>query len=178
MPALTARDVILEILRSVDGELTGKTRLHKAFYFAHLYYAGDRPGLLTSHPIARMPNGPGIHGGDELISEMVRDGLLTVELVHEGPYPEYRYRLTRPDNSTSHPPEDARRAIELAACFCRDRTPAELSDLTHEHSRSWKEGADGDILDIYVDIIPEDEYESRKADIAELGQQLFKSNKP
>src|SRR5712691_3651317 len=120
MPVMTAQDLILEILRSAEGELTGKTRLHKAFYFAHLYYAGKKPGLLTSHPIARMPNGPGIHEGDELISEMVRNGLVIVEPIHEGPYPECRYRLTAPDRSGSRPPEEARRAIELATCFCRD----------------------------------------------------------
>src|SRR5581483_9784151 len=84
MSRVSARDVVLEIIRSADGEWVGKTRLHKAFYFAHLYYAAERPRLLTSHAIARLPQGPGIQGGDELISELIRDGLLTVELTHEG----------------------------------------------------------------------------------------------
>src|SRR4051794_835855 len=74
----TAHAVVLEILRQADGEWTGKTKLFKAFYFAHLYYAAERPGALTHWPIARMPQGPGIDNSEGLFSELVRDGLLTV----------------------------------------------------------------------------------------------------
>src|SRR5262249_30621489 len=75
-------------------EWTGKAKLFKAFYFAHLYYANENPGLLTSWPIARLPQGPGIHQSQELFGRLVSEGCLTIEQVHEGPYPDYRYRLT------------------------------------------------------------------------------------
>src|SRR5579872_6868508 len=118
MPQTKARDVILEILRNTDGEWNGKTKLFKAFYFAHLYYANERPGLLTDWPIARMPQGPGIDKGDALLAGLVRDGYLTVEHFHEGPYPENRYRLTDKGWKAGGLPEDAKCAVEKATIFC------------------------------------------------------------
>src|SRR5437588_9025156 len=108
MPRTRAQDVILEILRHADGEWTGKAKLDKAFYFAHLYFANERPGLLTDWPIARMPQGPSIEKSHELFGELVREGYLTIEQVHEGPYPESRYRLTDKGRDAPKPPEDAR----------------------------------------------------------------------
>src|SRR5262249_11867399 len=84
MARTRAQDVILEILRSADGEWTGKARLFKAFYFAHLYYASERPGRLTDWPIVRMPQGPGIDRSEELFEELKEQGQLISELVHEG----------------------------------------------------------------------------------------------
>jgi len=159
MPRTTAKKVILEILRVGDGEWTGKVKLHKAFYFAHLYYANEQPGFLTDWPIARLEHGPGIHEDEPLIRGMVDEGLLQVELVHEGPYPEHRYRLTeKARQECSRVPGDARLAIEQAALFSKDRTAAELSFLTHHRSRSWKQGQMGEILNIYIDTISDDEY--------------------
>ena len=168
MPRVTPQDVILEILRVADGEWTGKTKLYKAFYFAHLYYANERPGLLTDWPIARMPEGPGIHQGDRLLNAIAEHGFLTVELSHEGPYPENRYRLTDKAGQVPRPPADASSAIKDAANFCLPRTATELSQLTHERSRSWKLGRDGDLLNIYIDTIPDDEYQRRQDELARL----------
>jgi hypothetical protein len=175
MPRTRAHDVILEILRDADGEWTGKSKLDKAFYFAHLYFANERPGLLTDWPIARIPQGPGIAKSQDLFGELVREGYLTVEQVHEGPYPDSRYRLTDKGRDAPRPPEDARAAIKEATLFCQPRTAAELSQLTHERFRSWIEGQDGDILDIYLDTIPDDEYQKREKEIARLDEQLEKA---
>jgi hypothetical protein len=173
MPRTQAPDVILEILRNADGEWTGKTKLFKTFYFAHLYYAIEKPGLLTDWPIVRMPQGPGIDRSHQLFGGLVRDGQLIVERVHEGPYPEYRYRLTEKGRDGERPPEDARAAIKVATLFCSSRTAAELSQITQERSRSWMMGKDGDILNIYIDTIPDEEYERRQMEIEQLDQRLI-----
>ena len=173
MPRTTAKKVILEILRVGDGEWSGKVKLHKAFYFAHLYYANEHPGFLTDWPIAKLQHGPGIHDDEPLIWGMVDEGLLEVELVHEGPYPEYRYRLTEKGRQEgSQIPDDARLAIEKAALFSKDRTASELSFLTHERSRSWNEAQMGEILNIYIDTIPDDEYQRRHRQMRELSRNL------
>jgi hypothetical protein len=172
MPHTKAQNVILEILRSADGEWTGKTRLFKAFYLAHLYYANQTPGLLTDWPIVRLPQGPGIHNSEQLFADLVNGGYLTVEPVHEGPYPEYRYRLTDKGFAATRPAEDACCAVEKAVGFCEGKTGADLSQITHERSRSWIKGQDGDILDIYIDLIPDEEYQKRERDIKELDRQL------
>ncbi len=172
MPRVEARDVILELLRAADGEWTGKTKLFKAFYFAHLFYANESPRLLTGWPIARMPQGPGIHRSDELFRSLVDAGLMEVESIHDGPYPEYRYRLTKKGRDVERPPDDVRMAIEKATLFCLPKTAAELSQLTHERSRSWLNGKEGDILDVCLDTIPDDEYEKRAAELVELDRQV------
>jgi hypothetical protein len=175
MPRTKAPDVILEILRNADGEWTGKAKLFKTFYFAHLYYADQKPNLLTDWPIARMPQGPGIDQSHKLFGELVGEGYLTIESVHEGPYPEQRYRLTEKGRDAARPPEDARAAIREATLFCQGRTAAELSQLTHERSRSWIEGNNGDVLDIYLDLIPDEEYQQRAEEIARLDGLLAKA---
>lgn len=172
MPRAKAADVILEILRRSDGELRGKTRLFKVFYFAHLYYAKARPGILTDWPIARMPEGPGISDSHKLFKGLIDDGLMEVEQTHVGPYPEYRYRLTKKGREAGDLPADARDAIGAATTFCEGMRATELSQLTHEQSRSWNEGKNGDILNIYIDIIPDDEYSARQGELNRLNAVL------
>src|SRR5438034_9436388 len=110
MPRATAQQVILELIRQGKGEWVGKAKLFKAFYFAHLYYADERPGILTDWPIVRMPEGPGIHDSGTLFAELVREGYLTIDRTHEGPYPEQRYRLTDKGTTALPLPEDAGKA--------------------------------------------------------------------
>jgi hypothetical protein len=173
MPRATATAVVLEILRQADGEWVGKAKLGKVFYFAHLYYGAERPGLLTDWPIARLPNGPGIHKGEDLFAELLAGALLTQEITHEeGPYPEYRYHLTEKGRQATGLPEDVRHAIGKAVMFCKDKTASELSQITHEHSRSWNAAKDGDVLNIDIDLIPEDEYAKRQQEFRRLDQSL------
>jgi Protein of unknown function (DUF4065) len=170
MPALTAKHAILEIIRKSDGEFTGKTRLHKALYFAHLIYFDLAPGYLTDAEFARMPQGPGIDGGERILHELQDEGLLEFEAFHEGPYPDNRYRLTAKGKTLPIDlSERASTAIQRAVDFVQPRTAGELSQLTHEYSRSWNlQEKLGGLLDIYIDVIPDDEYQKRQADIKEM----------
>ena len=172
MPRTNARDVVLELVRDAGGEWVGKGKLSKAFYFAHLYYADDRPGLLTDWPIVRRPEGPAIHDGDALLGGLVRDGYLAVHLDREGPYPEYRYRLTDKAAELSPPPGDAREAVRKAAEYALPKSAAELSEITHERSRAWKAGVDGEILNIYVDLIPDEQYREGQAAFDQIERAL------
>ncbi|MGL4550769.1 MAG: hypothetical protein ACRC33_06245 [Gemmataceae bacterium] len=172
MPAAEPGDVILEILRQADGEWVGKTKLFKAFYFAHVYSAIKRPVPLTDWAIARMPRGPGIHDSDRLFGSLVAAGTLLIERVHVGPYPEFRYRLTDKGKAVPGLTGEALAAVHDAATFCSSRTASELSQITHEYSRSWNEGADGELLNVAIDAIPDDEYDARKAGIRRIDAQL------
>lgn len=175
MPKLNAQQVVLQLIRAADGEWCGKKRLFKAFYFAHLYYAAEHPGILTDWPIARLPEGPGINDSSFVFDPLVAQGLLVIERVHVGPYPEYRYRLTEKALALPEPPDDAKRAIEQAAQFSLHRQASELSAITHEHSRSWKKGQNGDTLDIYIDLIPDDEYETEQQKTADLNGMMIEA---
>lgn len=91
---LLAKKIIVEIIRQAGGKWIGKTKLYKAFYFAHLYYFESAPDYLSDWPIVRMPNGPGIDSGDELLRELAATGVLTRDFVPEGPYRASRYHLS------------------------------------------------------------------------------------
>lgn len=170
MPALTTKQAILEIVRRNDGEFNGKTRLHKALYFAQIYYFELAPGYLTDANFARLPQGPGIDGGERILKELQEEGLLELESVHEGPYPENRYRLTsRGKGLVVDLPEKASVAIQRSVDFVRHKTASELSQFTHEYSKSWNQQTNGKLLDVSIDVIPDDEYQRRQADLVEMG---------
>jgi hypothetical protein len=167
MPATTLQRVILEILRKSDGEFSGKTRLYKACYFAHLYYFESAPGILSECDFARLPQGPGIHQGDAILDAYRDQGLLDYELFHEGPYAEYRYRLSdRGRESLGELPSKVDSAIQRAVDFVRDKTATQLSQFTHEYSKAWNEGNNGDVIEIHIDVIPDTEYYQRQKELA------------
>jgi hypothetical protein len=169
---IRAEQVIYEIIRQMRGELVGKTKLFKAFYFAHLIYAENSTGFLSEWPIVRMPHGPGIHASSELERDLVDAGAITKEDIKVGPFPTVLYKIAGGTCPGGTLPEPAVAAIQKAVSFVRDKSAAELSELTHEHSRSWNQALDGDELNVYIDMIPDDEYESRKRRLGALHQDL------
>lgn len=168
MARATAQQVIMEILRCADGEFSGRSRLSKAFYFAQLDYFDKNPDTLTSWPLVRTPQGPGLHDSATLFDSLLAEGLLEIEPIHEYVYPEYRFRATEKGRRQPRLDLDAAASIQRAVEFVKDKSAAALSQLTREHSRSWNEAEDGEILDIYIDLIPEVEYRRRTQDISDL----------
>jgi hypothetical protein len=55
-----AKRVLVDLIRAAGGEWRRKTRLYKAYYLAHLFYAEAETGDLTNWPVVKMPYGPGI----------------------------------------------------------------------------------------------------------------------
>lgn len=170
MPRTDAEHVVIELIRQAGGVWDGRSKLFKAFYFAHLYYAADEPGILSDWPIVRMTHGPGIQDSAVLLSRLTNRGDLAIERIHEGPYPECRYRLATKAASASPLPADAVKSIKAAADFVIPKSAAELTQLTQQRSRSWREAKDGEIIDIYVDLLPDEEYDAEKAKLAHLDQ--------
>jgi len=137
----------------------------QGFYVAHLLYAEQERGYLTAWPIVRMPFGPGIDCGDELVTELEMSGVLKRKKVPEGPWQSTRYELSGAGSDGDKLSAAEKRAIKQAVDFVGSKTATELSDLTHEFSRSWIEARDGQPLDIYIDIIPDEEFDRRERDI-------------
>lgn len=166
-----AKQVLREIIRLSGGTVAGKTRLFKVFYLAHLYYAREEPDYLSDWPVVRMPNGPGIHDAESLVEELVREGSIQVCQVQVGPYVQVEYRSLR-EEPPSCLPRGAEAAIQEAVEFVRGRSAAELSELTHEFSRSWQDAQDGDELNIYLDLLTDDEYARARRRLDELASDL------
>jgi len=162
-----AKQVILEILRRTGGPLD-KVRLYKAFYHAHLIFAETNPGFLSAWPFARMPRGPGIDMGSKLLEELQATGILTQQGSGEAAV----YVVTDEKAQVEPLPAPAQDAIQQAVEKVLSQTPEQASDQTHEQSRAWQEGRNGDILNIYIDPIPEDEYRKRQDDLRALDEEL------
>lgn len=166
-----AKQIIVEIIRLSGGRLESKTRLYKTFYFAHLYYAKQNPGYLSDWPIVRMPHGPGIDAAEALIKELVADRVIEVCRADFGPFSPVQFRLV----NSAIPGElslEAIAAIRDAVEFAKSKSAAELSDLTHEYSRSWKIGRDGEELNIYIDLVSDEEFEREASEFDALSKSL------
>ncbi|HYV36446.1 MAG TPA: type II toxin-antitoxin system antitoxin SocA domain-containing protein [Gemmataceae bacterium] len=172
LDAIQAKQVIVELLRAAGGAWTGKTKLYKAFYLAHLYYAENEPGYLTNWPVVRMPNGPGIDAGDELLEELELTGIIARDAAMVGPYHTSSYRLTGKKLPAERLAKKALEAIRVAVEFVQTKSATELSDLTHEFSRSWLNARDGQHLNIYIDLIEEDEFARREQSLETLHRDL------
>jgi len=162
-----AKQIVIEILRTAGKRLPSKTRIFKAFYFAHLFFAQRSPGFLSDWPVVKMRRGPGIMDGDRILEELVREGLVEVRTIHDpatGPFPAQEYVLkteVMPDLDLN-----AVEAIRDAVTFVQNKSVSELTELTHEYSRSWNSANEiGDELNIYVDLVDDQEF-------AELQQSL------
>ena len=172
LDGIRAKQVIVELIRAAGGEWTGKTKLYKAFYLAHLFFAESEPGYLTNWPIVRMPNGPGVDSGDELLSELALCGVLARKGTKTGPYPTTTYRLMKKRPPGEKLSKAALAAISAAVEFVQTRNATELSDLTHEFSRFWNTARDGQTLNIYIDQIDEGEFDEREQALDALNRDL------
>ena len=152
-----AKLLICEIIAAAGGKLVGKVRLHKAFYYAHLYYWQRGCGVLTSYPIVRLPFGPAIDEGPSLLAELVQDEEIRIGWQPNGPFKEAVFELTQPFQID---PANVRfQAIEEAVAQVKSKTAVELSEETHLYSRSWQDGQTGQELDIYADLLDDAEYQ-------------------
>lgn len=164
--AQEAKDTICDLIAAAGGVLHGKVRLHKAFYFAHLFYFRYGEGVLTDHPIVRLPQGPFIDNGERLIDELRREGVLSIGSAPVGPFQETVYRLAAERVVDLETPRG--RAIHQAVELVVNRSAAELSELTHEHSISWQNTENGREMDIYLDLLTDDALASMRREIAEI----------
>ncbi len=166
---LRAQQVILEMAnQSPDNKIEGKARLFKIFYLAHLYYAYDEVGFLSEWPIVKMPEGPGIDRLNHLLHDLLTQKMLETTPIRIGPYPAMCYRATGKAWPGAPLEREAVEAIRQAVKFARNKTGAQLSDLTHEYSYSWNEAESGMELNIYLDLLSEEERKQAKQTASEV----------
>ncbi len=165
-----AEQIILEILRKSKSGLN-KGQLYKTFWIAHLYYAQSNRGYLSDWPIVIMPKGPGIDKGPAILGKMSREGVISMTSEHYGPFTEHLCKALPADSPTQLTPKQIE-AIALAVEYTSNMTATELSALSHEKSRGWRDGIAGQEIDIYADIIPDEEIEHSRHEMA-LAQEQY-----
>src|SRR5262245_5775654 len=166
-----AKKIVVELVRQAGGQFQNKTNLFKAFWKAHLAYAENSPGYLSTWPIIRMPNGPGIEDFDYLLSEMLADGWLAIGEAQVGPYQAMVLSLGANCPPPSLP-EAAIAAIREGVKAVDGKSAAAVSDESHRQSRVWREAKDGEELDIYLDLMNDAERDQREANIAALANAI------
>jgi hypothetical protein len=166
-----AERVILEILKQVHdqkGKLRGLDResLTAIFWSAHLYYAKRNPGYLTNWPLLRSRWGVEIKDASALLAELVEEGLLQVEQVERGPFPVAVYCPTGKEDGAELPGaavQAIRQAWDEASALLPFRC-----GWPPLYSRTWRHTPEGEEMDVYLDLIPEELYEEQRRELEGL----------
>ena len=107
--------------------------------------------------------------GPVALAELVREGKLRITSQPNGPYKEAVFELTQPFQID---PTTVRFAvIEEAVEQVKSKSAVELSEETHLYSRSWQDNQTGQELDIYTDLLDDQEYQQVLQD-AEQSREL------
>jgi len=156
-----AKRIILEIIRQAGGVFDNKTNLYKAFYHAHLRFAETQPGYLSTWPIVRMPRGPGVDRFDVLLGELMAEGRVETKEIDHGKHKGFRFVLRGNQPECDDLPEGAVEAIAYGVAQVSGKRATRVSEESHEASRAWREAKDGEELNIYPDLLSDEEYQER-----------------
>jgi hypothetical protein len=167
-----AKQIIVEIIKQAGGSLQNKTNLFKAFYHAHLEYAKANPDYLSNWPIVRMPRGPGIDNASMLLGELMSDGVLDVKQIQDGDFVGFRFALTGEPPAGSPLSPKAIEAIRKGVEHVDGKTAKEVSDKSHDSSRTWQSSRNGEELNIYLDLPDDDEFKERDQAIRKIAADL------
>jgi hypothetical protein len=178
---LTERDRAKALMVALVAKCGGstpieRTRLYKGYWIAHLIHMDEHGAILSEWPVVKMPHGPGVERGAELLAELVAAGVLRERQVKRGPFTALAYTVA--DRKAAKTLLASLRAEELesvhqACAIVRDRTAKQLSDFSHERSRSWKAAKPGHELAIYADLVWDDEESDQLAErLAEAERRL------
>jgi hypothetical protein len=176
---LGARAVVCAIVqqsasRKLEKVVVGRDSLVWLFWLAHLYYARKNPGYLTAWPLIRKPWGAEILDLDAILKGLIEDGLVRAERVDYGPIPLTSYVSTGKPLDLELRPQVLDAVREAHSFFTADKDlgapwsrPFPLS-----FSRAWRITPDGEELNIYLDLIPDDAYEDGRRMLEELSRGL------
>ena len=112
-----------------------------------------------------------------MILQLKKSGSVTLGHEPKGPYTETVCKLTD-EADLKDLPQGAAEAIESAVKIIKMHdSVAQISEWSHEVSRSWNSTPNGAEQDIYSDLIPDDVYYERRLKLDELNEvydDLFK----
>lgn len=157
-----AKAVLLEAALVAGRSGLQRTNHYKVFWLSHLVNLLQTGLHLTNWPIVKMPAGPGVDAGAELLDELQMAGLLTIERQAIGPYIskpavvpptalDAAERVVR-----EHLTSAERESIREAYGSIGSSGAGAASDWSHAVSRSWREASPGSALDVYADLYQDD----------------------
>lgn len=154
-----AKNIVLGILEEAGGTLIGASRLNKAFWLAHLIYWQEHEGRLSSHPIVKLPDGPGIEWREEILRQLTDEGRIQRSTFKKRGE---KYQLIGDGPTLS---DSERQAIGKALKVLGARGYKGLSEWSHR--QSWKAAELGEQQDYYLDLLTDDQVEQIRSSYSE-----------
>jgi hypothetical protein len=164
-----AKRIVCAIIDAAGGRFEGKTRLNKAFWWAHVYHYRNHRGLLSKYPIARLTEGPAIDDADLLLISLERKGRITQGQQQKGGYPESVFALTQKPEALE---DEAMDSIRAAVRWVGNKTAYQVSDESHRLSRSWNERKNGDLIEVGNDALNDDDLKQSQAQVDKIQKNL------
>ncbi|MBI3099479.1 MAG: hypothetical protein HYY93_14815 [Planctomycetes bacterium] len=173
-----AEDIIVGLIAAAGSDgLKLKTRLFKAFYYAHLHYFRKTGDLLSAWPIVHMPKGAGIDEGTKIVRELIGSGRIRGVPARAGDYDTTHYFLGSVPKARVFDPQ-VQKSIRWAVAFVAGKSATDLSDLMHRTSESWKCSRNGGEMDWTIDTLSEPdltEMQKRNIDPRQVRRSLRES---
>jgi hypothetical protein len=152
-----AQAVLVGIALASGPRCENRTNLYKAFYLSHLLQVRDHGCHLTTWPIVKMQNGPGVDKGPELIKDLVKLGFVKQCEVKRGAVRQFSLEIANHAEAQAfvdrHLDRDEIASVRTAAGMVKGHRARPLSDMVHAFSRSWQQAGSGQELDIYQDLL-------------------------
>ena len=155
-----AKVIVCALVHFSGGMFEGLTRLNKAFWRAHVYHYRHQDGLLSTYPIARLPEGPAIDDFEDLLISLEREGRIELGQRDKFDYVETTITLK------SAPPvldEDEETSIKNAVEWVKGKSAKQVSHESHSLSIAWQKCKNGELLDIAFDALSDEEVAAAKA---------------
>lgn len=176
-----AKALLVALVRECpQGAPILRTQLYKGYYFSLLMCMHALGAELVDWPVVKMPQGPGVESGEELLGELCAEGVLVMSNESVGPFRGFGYRIADVDAADRYADEFSEpetQAIRDACAYAHSKTAADLTNTTHELSRSWKACEMGHALPIFADLLlddePVEEMKSRLEKIADEFKGVF-----
>ena len=164
-----AKNIVCALVHFSGGKFEGKTRLNKAFWWAHVFHYRNHSGLLSKYPIARLPEGPVIDDCDAVLVNLEREGRIKISEQPKGDYNETVITLT------SAPPtleDDETDSLKEAIAWIRGKSAVAVSNESHELSVAWQKGKNGEIIDLAFDALDRVDAQNMAAESKAISEQL------
>lgn len=167
-----AKAVLLATLRAAGGEMQNRTNLFKVFWMAHLAHMAHHGWSLTDWKIVHLPRGPGPNNGKDLLAALESDGFIVQQEVDSWGRTAKSAKIANHQKTLALIESELNAAeiesVELMTKAAANSTASALSDWSHEVSRAWNRTVNGQTMDIYLDLLADED------EFAALQEQLGK----
>jgi len=158
-----AKRIIYAIIRQLGDDCGKEGFVEAAFYYAHVKFAADHPGYLSTWPIVKTPHGPGIADEEALLNEIWSGmlGRLSTESALQIGDVEIAGQVADSFLVPNRAADNSFTEAEVAAI----RWGVEMTkkSAARVDSRAWRDAPLGEELSIYTDLLPDDDYARRMA---------------